>query len=155
MIVCDALPHSSYQNFWFALTQVFKECWSGVPCPPPPNEKSGSTPSQLKIKFWSGLGTWDLSWSGVHPPQMKIWSALRTWDLSWFGVPCPPNENWHLGFALVRSTPPPPTKGRMWELVCGNRALDYPCASNFNVGAKEYSYTVKLDMLIQKLRKRY
>ena len=40
--ICDTLPHSSYQNFWFKIplsapTQVFQECWSGVPLPPDEN----------------------------------------------------------------------------------------------------------------------
>ena len=48
------LPEFLVQNSLSAPTQVF----SGM--------LVWSTPSPVKI--WPGLGTWDLSWSGVLPP---------------------------------------------------------------------------------------
>ena len=60
-------PHSS---IW--------EMWSGVP----------PTLQPLKMKIWSGAGTWDLNWSGVNPPP-PYEHLVRTWHL---GLRCPPKD---------------------------------------------------------------
>ena len=88
------LPEILVHNSLSSPTQVFQECWSGVP--PPPNENLDrswhfeliwSTPP-LKMKIWADLGSLSLSWSGVPPPpQMKIWPDLGTLSLSWSEVP--------------------------------------------------------------------
>ena len=84
-------------------TQVFEEC--GLVYPPPP------------MTIWSGLGTWDLSRSGVIPPPPPSESPYPFHPLPL------ENENLvrtrHLGFELVWSTPISPSR-LMWVLVCGD-----------------------------------
>ena len=104
---CDALQHSSYQNFWFKIPWV------------PPLKYSRNvvwstpSPSPTPNKILSGLGTWDLSWSGV--------------------TPLPGNENLvrtlHFGFELVWSNPPPPNQGLVWEVVWGDYSPRIPSRS--------------------------
>ena len=140
--ICDTLPHSSYQNFWFKIplsapTQVFHECWSGVPLPP--GWKFGQIeglwicvgleylPSPRKIKIWSGLDTLDLSWSWVHPPPPLKWKfgqGLALWI--WVGLEYTPLPKWNLvrtwqfGFELVWSTPSPLD-------LCGSSCVETNC----------------------------
>ena len=50
---------------------------------------------------------------------MKTWSNLGTLDLSWSRVPPPENENLvRLGFELVQSNPP--SQMTYVKLVCGD-----------------------------------
>ena len=91
--ICDALPHSSYQNFWSKIpwvppTSSISGILSGVP-PPPENENL--------VRTWH-LG-FELVCSIPPPPKMEILSGLGTLELSWSRVPHP--------------------QGLMWELVCG------------------------------------
>ena len=62
--ICDALhiPVGRIfdSKFLECPTQVFQECWSGVPTTP------------LKMKIWADLGTLDLSWSGVPPNPHRV-----------------------------------------------------------------------------------
>ena len=135
--IWDAPPHPSYQNFWFKIPWVpplkylNDVVWSTCPHPP-------------KMKIWSGLGTWDLSWSGVlplplplqkwkfgqieglwiwvglDPLQMEIWTDWGTLDLSWSRVPC--SWKWKLGhveglWIWVGPEYRPPTPWQLGQIV--------------------------------------
>ena len=77
---CDALPHSSYQNFWFKIPWVppLKYFRNVGLDNPPPHENLVRTCYLGFELFWS------------TPPPMKIWPDWGTLDLSWAGVPPPP-----------------------------------------------------------------
>ena len=98
--ICSS-PHVLVVHYHIPVTKMFGskflECallkylrnwgiWSGVPPPPHP------------MKIWSGLGTLDLSWSGVHLPPPWKWKSSQ--------------GTWHLGFELVWS---PPSPMKIWS----------------------------------------
>ena len=75
------LPEFLVQNSLGAPTQVFEEC--GLEYPP-------QTPNQNLVR--TGHMGFELVWS-APPPKNKIWSGLGTLDLSWSGVPPPPAKD--------------------------------------------------------------
>ena len=82
--ICDArasrvkLGKYFAQNSLSAPTQVFEECWSGVP------------PPSLKMEIWSGLGTLGFELVRSLPPPWKFGQHLA------------------FGFEMVWSSPPTP-----------------------------------------------
>ena len=66
------IPVSKYlvQNFLSAATQVFQECWSGVPPPPPPRSPSENLGRSWHLEFeW----VWSTCLIPPPPPSSGSW----------------------------------------------------------------------------------
>ena len=86
-VVCERL---SAMHYHIPVSRIFGPKFLECPSSSISGILSGVPPSPPKMKIWSGLGTWNLSWSAVSrpsPPKMEILSGLFTLDLSWSRVP--------------------------------------------------------------------
>ena len=97
------LPEILVQNSLSSPSQVFQECWSGLPPPPP------------EIQIWTDLGTLGFDFPEHPPPptlpKIQIWTDLGTLGLTFQNIPPPKKLKFRqilvLWVLTFQNSPPP------------------------------------------------